>query len=663
MDLKQAIMIKNEFTIKVNGKGTRGSSVGRYLSTYVSRDGASEKLLSRYTTEYMARKGAVDNDMYEGVGFSLEEVSLSRTKFLNLSKKMQRLYEKGRTVLKTVISFDNEYLKENNIIPNDIEVKRRGQLGGKYDQAKLRLAIMKGISKIKGDYDNLEALGVIQHDTKHLHCHLVLADSGSNPNFKGKINAIQKDKIRRGVDNELDKSQKIRSYAKDLELLRSELYLNVKNQVYNHLVSHGLLQVLMVKLPDNMQLWRAKTNNKQMQQANTFAREYVDLVFRNSHTIYQNAMTKILDYADARGEKENLSKEERDKLIKNGEDGLYESGINALYQSLKQIKKEERNINTPYFDRFNKNNRINSSFDTFIEKMSLYQKRLVDSKKEKKKARNILNQFLYNDYSKDSLDLYEFMKFEEKYQEGVYDKYQNLLKFYPTKRYYQYELDNYNKYKDKYLKIGLLLQDKKIENLSPREAEKYCKEMYDIRGGGNFNRDKSIFVVQQELSRRRMVESKEKLDDRLNDYNLVYHEEDGSIKKKGFNFHRVKHLDIHNEPIDIEIAPRLKKKFIDLAKKRIKLYNKAREYLEQTDQSIDILPNHDIFLMRERLRLLEEDKKVEKVTKKKSKQKKNKVNTVRLDLPILDNVYKNVEKILVENHVENLNKKDGDIDF
>lgn len=656
-------MIKNEFTIKVNGRGTRGSSVGKYLSTYVSRDGASEKLLSRYTTEYMARKGAVDNDMYDGVGFSLEEVSLSRNKFLNLSKKMQRLYEKGRTVLKTVISFDNEYLKENNIIPNDIEVKRRGQLGGKYDQAKLRLAIMKGISKIKGDYDHLEALGVIQHDTKHLHCHLVLADSGPNPNFKGKINAIQKEKIRRGVDNELDKSQKIRSYAKDLELLRSELYLNVKNQVYNHLISHGLLQVLMVKLPDNMQLWRAKTNNKQMQQANAFAREYVDLVFRNSYTIYQNAMTKILDYADARGEKENLSKEERDKLIKNGEDGLYESGINALYQSLKQIKKEERNINTPYFDRFDKNNQKNSPFDTLIEKMSLYQKRLADSKKERKKARSFLNQFLHNDYSKDSLDLYEFMKFEEKYQEGVYDKYQNLLRFYPTKRYYQYELDNYNKCKDKYLKIGLLLQDKKIENLSTREAEKYCKEMYDIRGGSNFNRDRSIFVVQQELFRRRMVESKEKLDDRLNDYNLVYHEEDGSIKKKGFNFHRVKHLDIHNEPIDIEIAPRLKKKFIDLAQKRIKLYNKARDYLEQTDQDIDVLPNHDIFLMRERLRLLEEDKKIEKVAKNKTKKKKNKVNTVRLDLPILDNVYKNVEKILVENNALNSNKNDGDIDF
>ena len=51
----------------------------------------------------------------------------------------------SHTVLKTVISFDQGYLKEKGIVAPDFEVKERGDYRGHIDQMKLRLAVMAGL--------------------------------------------------------------------------------------------------------------------------------------------------------------------------------------------------------------------------------------------------------------------------------------------------------------------------------------------------------------------------------------------------------------------------------------------------------------------------------------------------------------------------------------
>ena len=139
MDLSQGIVIVNEYTVKTDKGGSRGGTPGAYVSRYMARIGATETVTPvKYDTEnfinrYMAREEATDRavsvpalkeDMRNiqkdgGVAFGYGEVSLSHKKMHEASRDIQEQFDKGKTVLKTVISFDEQYLRENHIIDDD----------------------------------------------------------------------------------------------------------------------------------------------------------------------------------------------------------------------------------------------------------------------------------------------------------------------------------------------------------------------------------------------------------------------------------------------------------------------------------------------------------------------------------------------------------------
>ena len=158
MSLKQSIVIVNEFTFKTgSSKGTRGGSPGDYVLRYMGRDLATEDLTpvqfdnESYIMRYMARREATEQagsvpDLKEkmrdiqgmgGVAFGYGNVSLSHTKLKSASKDIQKNFDNGKTVMKTVVSFDEEYLREHKIIPPDFKLEKRGDYRGNIDQMKL----------------------------------------------------------------------------------------------------------------------------------------------------------------------------------------------------------------------------------------------------------------------------------------------------------------------------------------------------------------------------------------------------------------------------------------------------------------------------------------------------------------------------------------------
>ena len=86
-------------------------------------------------------------------------------KVLEASKDIQRNFDAGKTVMKTVISFDQEYLKQMGLVEEEFEVNQKGDYRGNVDQMKLRFAIMNGLQKMSKNYDDLQYVGVIQVDT------------------------------------------------------------------------------------------------------------------------------------------------------------------------------------------------------------------------------------------------------------------------------------------------------------------------------------------------------------------------------------------------------------------------------------------------------------------------------------------------------------------
>ena len=236
MSLKSSIVIVNEYTIKTGSKtGSRGGSPGNYVLEYMARKGATEPItparihdLDSYIQKYMAREDATETcdsipslkrtmkkkEKFGGVGFGYGDVALSDDKLRYAAKDIQNQFDMGKTCLKTVISFDEEFLREHGIIDEDFTCKQKGDYRGHIDQMKLRYAIMNGLDKMSRNYDNLQYIGVIQVDTMHVHCHLCMVDKGrgnltKDGTQRGKLLPNDKKLLRRGIDTYLDQKQQV----------------------------------------------------------------------------------------------------------------------------------------------------------------------------------------------------------------------------------------------------------------------------------------------------------------------------------------------------------------------------------------------------------------------------------------------------------------------
>ena len=170
MSLKQSIVVVNEFSVPTPGGGkhggSRGGTPGAYVMRYMARKGATEPVtpIRRRDTEdfilrYMARESATekavsrhqlkDNVLHVsgqgGVAFGYGQPSLSDEGVRRASADIQRLFDEGHTVMKTVLSFSPEYLQEMGVVPKGFVAQNKGDYRGHIDQMRLRMAIMHGL--------------------------------------------------------------------------------------------------------------------------------------------------------------------------------------------------------------------------------------------------------------------------------------------------------------------------------------------------------------------------------------------------------------------------------------------------------------------------------------------------------------------------------------
>lgn len=170
MGLKQTIVIKNEFSVKTATGGSRGATPGRYVYRYAAREGASEPMtpvrktaISDYIEKYSARRDASESipsktlkDEPEvlrrrssnkgGFAFSNKNISLSDAELRRESARIQSAFDRGKTVMKTVVSFDTDFLIANGVLPEGFKMTKKGDARGHLDQMRLRRAIQEGLT-------------------------------------------------------------------------------------------------------------------------------------------------------------------------------------------------------------------------------------------------------------------------------------------------------------------------------------------------------------------------------------------------------------------------------------------------------------------------------------------------------------------------------------
>lgn len=678
MGLKQSIVIVNEYTIKTGTKGgSRGGTPGDYVLRYMARDGATEDLTpvrledtDEYITRYMARKeasevmddiGKIKKGMRDaqglgGVAFGNDDISMSHHKVKAVSRDIQKQFDDGKTVMKTVISFEEDYLRRYGVISPDFTFEKRGDYRGNIDQMKLRKAITDGMNKMSRNYDDLEWIGVIQVDTAHVHCHLCMVDKGvgnlaKDGTQKGKISEKSKRVFRRAADMSLDDMNPVRYLSSNITHDKRNVKCYIKRFAHRTMAEHGTPQLLMACLPDDKRLWRAGTNRKEMKKANAIVREYTIQVLNQPDSGYREALREIDEYAAARRKRESLTGKEYRRLIDNGKEQLIEDCMNGVYSVLKQIPDEDRYVHTPMLDIMSMDYDIMASeteTDPMVEfgfKLRSYSSRLDHHRKERHKYHE--NRKLYEDakahdeVSPESQPLYDFYCFEEEYNAKLMSKYQHFLAFLPAREEYEEDFKKVLDYNDKLKRMKLMKEDKMMKRMGENSAEDYGQRVYDMHGGRYAVTNPTVLDNRYEAMQNTYNDMVSDFRYKLADNGLSFDTSDDTnlkvSKERPYPFSEVKALDIHHLgydfPFDTEISYNNIQAFIECADERHDKCQEAFSYLVLSGQreAVSQLPMKDVTAMKEMADMLR-SKPILPSNKTSPLGVKHKARTVGLDM-------------------------------
>lgn len=639
MGLKKDIVIVNEYTVKTRKGGSRGGTPGDYVLRYMARDGAVEDLTpvrmdtENFINRYMARAEAVDeaisvpdlkNDMRSiqgsgGVAFGYGDFSLSHKKLKAAAKDIQRNFEAGKTVMKTVLSFEELYLREHGIISPDFEFDRPGDYRGNIDQMKLRMAIMNGLDKFGKDYDDLQYIGVIQVDTKHVHCHLAMVDRGvgnltADGTQRGKISDRGKQDIRRGINDYLDEKQSVKMMSSNIDQDRRNTVCFVKKYTHRMIEERGFAQFMIACLPEDKQLWRAGTNRQEMQKPNAIMREYVQQLLQQPDSGYNEALRHVDHYAKSRAQTEDLSGQAYRELYRRGNERIIEESMNCVYSILKHIPESELRVRTPMMEVMAMpyedlaNEQSNDPIIEFGFKLRSYKSRLDHHKQERRKYHDAVVDYERREQEGNtdaaSRPLLDFFKEEEEYNTMLMSKYQHFLNFVPPADTYQDGLEELHQYHRRISNTRRMSRDVSMRHMSPDRAERYGERVYQESGG-------RYVVTDQDILERRLQDMSHHLEMMRQEYafdiaeqGMTLDENDEIQFSPQYDFDQVKALDMHHLmydfPYNFEVSLVNTKQFNDATDRRYRLFQRAKQYLIDSGQedALQSLPEKDIELQK-----------------------------------------------------------------
>ena len=164
------IVIKSQFNIA----GSRGKSVKPFITQYVSRESAVKPVLGYHPNTSTYEVG-------DGSCFTFNKTAISRDNVLKIADHVEDLFlSNKRAIQQMVISFDSDFLREMNVVDPSVSVLKKGDYEDNYDDIRMRYVIRQGVREIadRDGYNEPKMIGTIQHDTHHIHAHVVLYDDG-----------------------------------------------------------------------------------------------------------------------------------------------------------------------------------------------------------------------------------------------------------------------------------------------------------------------------------------------------------------------------------------------------------------------------------------------------------------------------------------------------
>lgn len=623
MGLKQSIVVVNQFSVPRKNGGTKGSTPGSYVIRYMAREDASEHIapvkkddLDAFVTQYMLRHSAMDdlehlNNAYSrlekpsglgGLAFgraskhSNVDISLSDKKVREISKQIQTAFDQGHTVLETVISFDEEYLKQHGIVDPDFECEKRGDYRGQIDQLKLRVAISEGMRYLSRGFGDLSWVAVIQVDTEHVHAHLAMVDLDKTVRRKdgeqrGKLKSSEIAALRRGIELSLNELAPLKTFSKTAAYERTNVSIFVKRFVHEYLHEGMSLQLLSAILPADKTMWRAASNAREMQRPNEVCAEIVQTLFEAPDSHYSQALEQVKAYASERVRLDQRS-QDYELYIEQGKKDIQQRCMNTVYEVLAGAK--DRLVKpTPVMEAFRLDLDELETFSDrelgdFAFKLRSFSARRKHHEESRRKYHTLLEDFktqqLQGSVDPMMAPLQDFYEEEEEYHAKLGAKYRYLVGFLDKP---EDDLDSlikdFTNQEKRVKKMELMLSDRALHRRKPQSAKQYAKRVYD-RDDGDLAITAPEFM-QDRLERMRLNLEKSRANLRV----ILFErgktfDEDGNLQNQDeYDFEDVKYLDIHdlsydfprNAPISIRYA----QEFAQVAKRRQDLAQVAYELL------------------------------------------------------------------------------------
>lgn len=666
MSLNQSIVVVNEYTVKsrTDGKASRGSTPGDYVTRYMAREMATEPLapIRRQRTDdfivrYMARQSATESAVSRnevksrikgsqgagGVAFGYGEVSLSDDQLKAASADVQGWFDKGHTVLKTVLSFDQEYLRKHGIIPEDFVCTKKGDYRGHLDQMKLRMAVMRGLQRMESAfYDDLRYVGVIQVDTEHVHCHLAMVDAGKGAvtpdgTQRGKINGPAKAMLRRSMDAYLDEKKTVKHMSSAVGYERRNVVTFVKRWAHQQMLRESLPQFLVACLPEDRRLWRSSTNHESMKKPNRIVRQLVEEVLARPQSPLPQAMEQVYEYANHRRDAEELSGSQWRRLVDEGRNKIVERGVNGVYGLLRALPDDLLRVRTPMLDAMGMDYEELASHAAggsgqgeqddllgFGFRLRSYSSRMQHHREKRSGFHEQARIWERADdagiASTSSRALYEFYLEEEAYHARCAAKYQKFLTFASPETDWHAKWEKVAEYGERLLSLESMRKDGSLRKMKDADqAEKMGREIYGQPGAHLLTLPGTAGTDVLDVRIARMRQGYEVriagLRVELAAQGLTLNitadptgaAADTAVISAGaeYDFEDVKGLDLHHMrydfSADVQVGARARSQFMDWARSRRRHCDKAVAYLKASGQkaALQEMPVVDVEAMNE----------------------------------------------------------------
>lgn len=686
MNLKRDVVIVNEYSVPTpGGGGSRGGTPGNYVMRYMARDGATETVapirkrrLDDFILRYMAREDAVERaeeelvgssrqqvkgqmraaQGYGGVAFGYGSISLSDEELSAASADIQNLFDSGHTVMKTVVSFDEDYLRREGILPKDFIHTTRGDYRGNVDQMKLRHAITHGLRRMSAGadgFDDLRYVGVIQIDARSVHAHLAMVDAGHgrlapDGTQRGKLGDRHKSRLRRGIDAWLDEKQKVAHLSSAVGYERRNVTSFIKRWALDKIRGESMPQFLLACLPNDRTLWRAGSNHMAMRKADELVTDLVTEQLDSPGSPMPAAMSTVYTYANTRRDREALTQVQWQKLVDDGRRQIVQRASNAVYQMLRTLPESELTLRTPMLQVMSTDYRQlaeqshrepaseSTELVTFGFRLRSYSTRLRHHRERAGIYRDLKRQWEQAERARvapaESEVLHQFYGYEYDWHTRLAAKYQHFLPVMSQGGPWWNDLEQVTDYGQRLLALQAMRGDASLQRMKDAEAaEALGREIYGQVGGRLLTEGRAgRAVLDSRLATMRNTyqDKVRELEADLTTSGLVLNAvTDGDASGAGqpvrttlledddlravpdltllpgtsHDFEQVKSLDLHHLGYDfahdVQVGRKQVQIFAEAAEERRTKVLAAAEYLEQTgqDEAMEDLPVADTVQM------------------------------------------------------------------